>query len=276
MEDIFNKFINGIIDFGFKLILVAIVILIGFKIVNIFEKYLRKEHKFEKMDESAKGFIVSFIAIALKCIVVVMCISILGVSNASIVAAIGSCGVAIGLALQGGLSNIAGGVMILIFKPFKVGNYIMTDNGYEGTVKSITMFYTIITTVDNKLIMIPNGILTSSTVTNFTGAKKRRVDIDLSVSYNTDIDKVKKVVSDILEKHELILENEQKVVRVKEHADSALIFTVRVWAKTDDYWNVKFDLLEQIKEAFDKNKIEIPYPQLDINMKEKKVVNKKK
>ena len=184
---------------------------------------------------------------------------------ASLVTIVGSCAVAIGLALQGGLSNIAGGLMILIFKPFKVGDYISVDN-LEGTVKSITMFYTTVTTIDNKIIQLPNGNLSNSNIINYSYNRKRRVDIDVSVSYNTDIDKVKKVLNSIIDKHELILADEDKVVRLKTHADSALVFTLRVWTKTEDYWNVYFDLMESIKKEFDKNKIEIPYKQVDVHI----------
>lgn len=265
MENLLDKILYGVTNFGMKLVVALIVLGVGFKIANVIESSFRKKGKF-KLDESAKGFIANFINIALKCVVVIVCVSILGVPTSSVIAIVGSCGVAIGLALQGGLSNIAGGLMILIFKPFKVGDYIDTHSD-EGTVKSISMFYTTLKTADNKLIMLPNGTLTNSTIVNLTGAKTRRVDIDLSVSYDTKIDKVKKIVCDIVDKHELILHDEEKVVRLKEHADSALVFTVRVWTKTDDFWSVKFDLLEQIKEAFDKNKIEIPYNQLDVHVK---------
>ena len=171
----------------------------------------------------------------------------------------------IGLALQGGLSNIAGGLMILIFKPFKVGDYIQTQ-GLEGTVKSITMFYTTITTIDNKVIQLPNGNLSNSNIVNFSYNKNRRVDLEISVSYNTDIEKVKKVINKIIENHELILQEEEKLIRLKTHADSALIFTLRVWTKTENYWSVYFDLMESIKKEFDKNKIEIPYKQIDVHL----------
>ena len=266
MEKYLEKIIDGAVDLGIKLVIALVIIGVGFKIANAIENKMRKRHKFEKLDESARGFIASFVGIAIKCLMVVIAISILDVPTSSIIAVVGSCGVAIGLALQGGLSNIAGGLMILIFKPFKVGDYIDTHSD-EGTVKSISMFYTTLKTADNKLVMLPNGTLTNSTVVNLTGAKTRRVDIDLSVAYNTNINKVKKLVNTIIDKHELVLQDEEKVVRLKEHGDSALVFTVRVWVKTDDYWSVKFDLLEEIKDCFDKNKIEIPYPQVDVHMK---------
>ena len=185
---------------------------------------------------------------------------------ASLVTIIGSCAVAIGLALQGGLSNIAGGLMILIFKPFKVGDFIST-NGYEGTVKSITMFYTTIVTIDNRSVQLPNGNLSNSNIVNLTSNKERRVDIDLSVSYNSDIEKVKKVVNKVMDNHKLILQDKEKFIRLNKHEESALIFTLRAWVNTSDYWTVYFDLMEEIKNEFDKNNIEIPYNQLDVHMK---------
>lgn len=253
-------------DLLVKVILALIVMIIGYRIVNALEKRLKKPGKFSRLDASVKSFIISFITIALKILLMIIVLSIVGVPMASLVTIVGSCAVAIGLALQGGLSNIAGGLMILIFKPFKVGDFI-NSNGMEGTVKSITMFYTTLVTVDNKVIQLPNGNLSNSNITNYSANEKRRVDINLSVSYSSDIDKVKKVINDVINKHKLILEDEDKFVRLTKHDESALVFTLRVWALTKDYWTVYFDLLEDIKKEFDKNGIEIPFNQLDVHMK---------
>ena len=265
MEKVLEKLITGASDLLIKILISLIILVIGFRLISLLEKSLKKEHKLKALDESAKGFVISFVVISLKILLFVIILSIIGVPMASLVTIVGSCAVAIGLALQGGLSNIAGGLMILIFKPFKVGDYISVNN-LEGTVKSITMFYTTVTTIDNKIIQLPNGNLSNSNIINYSYNKKRRVDIDVSVSYNTDIDKVKKVLNSIIDKHELILEDEDKVVRLKTHADSALVFTLRVWTKTENYWNVYFDLMESIKKEFDKNKIEIPYKQVDVHI----------
>ncbi len=265
MEKVLENLITGASDLLIKILISLIILVIGFRLISLLEKSLKKEHKLKALDESAKGFVISFVVISLKILLFVIILSIIGVPMASLVTIVGSCAVAIGLALQGGLSNIAGGLMILIFKPFKVGDYISVDN-LEGTVKSITMFYTTVTTIDNKIIQLPNGNLSNSNIINYSYNRKRRVDIDVSVSYNTDIDKVKKVLNSIIDKHELILADEDKVVRLKTHADSALVFTLRVWTKTEDYWNVYFDLMESIKKEFDKNKIEIPYKQVDVHI----------
>ena len=254
MEKFLDKLVEGSIDISAKLIIAVIVLAIGSKIIKAIESNLRKENKLKHLDASVKGFLVSFISITSKIVLFIVVLHILG-----------SCAVAIGLALQGGLSNIAGGLMILIFKPFKVGDYIEV-NDKEGTVKSITMFYTTITTFDNKVIQLPNGNLSNSNITNYTANKKRRIDIDISVSYDSNIDKVKKIITEILSKNELILQEENNFVRLSKHADSALVFAVKAWTKTENYWDVYFDLMEDIKKVLDKNKIEIPFPQMDVHI----------
>ncbi|MCI7083958.1 MAG: mechanosensitive ion channel [Tenericutes bacterium] len=265
MEKFLEKLVDGCIDISAKLLLAVVILAIGSKIIKIVENNLRKENKLKHLDASVKGFLISFISITSKIVLFIAILHILGVPTASIITVFGSCAVAIGLALQGGLSNIAGGLMILIFKPFKVGDYIEVS-GKEGTVKSITMFYTTITTFDNKLIQLPNGSLSNSNITNYTANKKRRVDIDISVSYSSDIDKVKKVINELISKNELVLQEENNYVKLSKHDDSALVFAVRVWTKTENYWDLYFDLMESIKKTLDKNKIEIPFPQMDVHI----------
>ncbi len=266
MEELIKKLGGHATDFLINIVVALLVLIIGFRIVKIIENRLKKPGKRNKLDPSVKGFMTSFITISLKVLIIVIVLSIIGVPMASLVTIVGSCAVAIGLALQGGLSNIAGGLMILLFKPFKVGDFIST-NGYDGTVKTITMFYTTITTIDNKIIQLPNGNLSNSNIINYSANKERRVDIDVSVSYNSDIDKVKKVLNNIISKHKLILKDKDNMVKLKLHDNSALVFTVRAWTLTSDYWEVYFDLMESIKKEFDKENIEIPYNQIDVHMK---------
>lgn len=265
MEKFLEKLVDGCIDISAKLLLAVVILAIGSKIIKIVENNLRKENKLKHLEASVKGFLISFISITSKIVLFIAILHILGVPTASIITVFGSCAVAIGLALQGGLSNIAGSLMILIFKPFKVGDYIEVS-GKEGTVKSITMFYTTITTFDNKLIQLPNGSLSNSNITNYTANKKRRVDIDISVSYSSDIDKVKKVINELISKNELVLKEENNYVKLSKPDDSALVFAVRVWTKTENYWDLYFDLMESIKKTLDKNKIEIPFPQMDVHI----------
>lgn len=265
MNDIIKNLSNKSVDFLVEVLGALIVLIIGFRIINIIEGKLKKPSRFNKLDQTVRSFLVSFVTISLKVVLIVVFLSIIGVPMASLVTIVGSCAVAIGLALQGGLSNIAGSLMILIFKPFKVGDFISAC-GFDGTVKAITMFYTTITTPDNKVIQLPNGGLSNSNIVNYSAKSERRVDIDLSVSYDTDIEKVKKTVLEIVSKNELIDQEKEKVIRLKEHAASALVFTLRVWTKTSNYWTVYFDLMEEIKKEFDKNNIEIPFNQLDVHM----------
>ncbi len=265
MEKYVDKITNIGIDFGLKLLAGLVILIIGSKIINVLVKFLKKDHKHSKIDASAKSFLISFVNVALKVLLFITVLGILGVPMTSLITILGSAAVAVGLALQGGLSNLAGGLLLLIFKPFKVGDFIST-NGNEGTVKSITMFYTVINTPDNKVIQLPNGSLSNSNITNYSYNYERRVDIDLSVSYDSDIEKVKKVVNKVIDSHELILQDKEKFIRLKKHDESALVFTLRVWVKTSDYWAVYFDLMENIKKEFDKNNIEIPFNQLDVHM----------
>lgn len=252
-------------DFVIDLLGALILLVVGLKLISMLTKFLKKEHKFSKLDASAKGFIVSLINIGLKILLFVTCATVLGVPTTSLVTIIGSCALAVGLALQGGLSNLAGGLMILIFKPFKVGDYINTHND-EGKVKSINIFYTTLTTLDNKEVMLPNGGLSNAPIINYTVNGIRRVDLEFSVSYNSDIKKVKKTILEVVEKNKLVLQEEEKTIRLKTHGDSSLVFVTRVWTKTENFFDVEFDLKEEVKEAFDKEHIEIPYPQLDVHM----------
>ena len=253
-------------DLGIQLLIAVLVLIIGFKIIKIVEKNLKKENKLKKLDSSVKGFLISILSISLKILLFVVAASIIGIPTTSFITILGSAGLAVGLALQGGLSNLAGGLMILIFKPFKVGDYI-ESNGKEGTVKSITMFYTSLTTPDNKVIQVPNGILSNNTIVNFTANPERRLDLEFNVSYDSKIDKVKKVITEVLDSSSFVIKKKKKTVRLIKHGDSSLIFTTRIKIKKEDYFSAMFELEENIKEAFDKNKIEIPYPQLDIHQK---------
>ena len=253
-------------DLGIQVIIALVILLIGFKIIKIIEKNLKKENKLSKIDPSVKTFLISILSIFLKAILLLIAASLVGIPTTSFITILGSAAVAIGLALQGGLSNLAGGVMILIFKPFKVGDYIET-NGVTGTVKSITMFYTNLTTLDNKEVHLPNGSLTNNTIINYSANPERRVDLEFNVSYSSDIEKVKKVITEVVDRSKYVLKDKNNIIRLKKHADSSLTFDVKVWINNSDYWDAYYELEEQIKMAFDKNHIEIPFPQLDIHQK---------
>jgi len=270
VKEMWNKLLDILIElgcsFGVKLISSLIILVIGLKLIKWLKKWIRTSPRIEKLDDSVRSFLASFTGVALYIVLFITVAMILGIPTTSFIAALASCFAAIGLAMQGSLSNFAGGIMILLFKPFKVGDYITTPDA-EGTVKEITVVYTILHTPDNKVITIPNGTLTNSVVENYSAVENRRVDLTFSTAYNCDVDKVKALLMEIIEKHPLIIKEPEPFARLSEHADSALIYTVRVWCKTDDYWNVKFDLMESVKKAFDENGIEIPYPQVDVHMK---------
>lgn len=265
MDKLVDKLIDGGVEIGFKLIIFILILIVGFKVVKIVINLIKKGRGFNKLEKSVQTFLLSFINISLKCIVFVTALGYIGIPMTSLITLFGTASLAIGLAMQGGLTNMVGGLMILIFKPFKVGDWI-ESNSISGAVEEITIFYTILKTLDCTRVVMPNGELANSNIKNFSSNSKRKLCVDFTVSYNSDIDKVKKVLNEVIDKEELILHDEEVFVRLTEHADSALKFTVRVWTLNKDFWAVKFNLLENVKKAFDKNKIEIPYPQLDVHM----------
>lgn len=268
MNEFLKKLMDGIAKFGIKLFVALLVFGLGFKIVDFIIDKLKRGKGFNKLEKSSQTFISSIINIVLKSLVTIMAIAELGISMTSIIAILGSAGLALGLALQGGLSNIAGGVMIMIFKPFKVGDYIVagSDSGY---VREINIFHTVLETLDGKTVVLPNGNLSNTIVVNYSTKKYIKVDLRFSVSYDSDIDKVKKVLNDVADKNEYVLQNKDRLIVLCEHADSALIFQFKVYVNSPDYWNAQYSLLEEVKKAFDKNKISIPYPQMDIHLDKK-------
>lgn len=252
---------------GLRILYAALIIIIGLKLIKFFAKRCEKSKWYRRIDKSVAHFIVSSLNVILKVLVFVSAALILGVPATSFVAILTSAGVAIGLALQGSLSNFAGGLMILIFKPFRVGDYIESSE-VSGTVQDISIFYTVLITPDNKTVHCPNGALSNTHVTNYSEQETRRVDIPVSVSYDADVETVKRLLSETAAKNELILPDQPPFVRLAECADSSLDFTLRVWCKNADYWTVKFDLTEAVQASLVAAGIEIPYPQIDIHLKE--------
>lgn len=263
-----DKIISFCMESGVKLIVAIIVLLIGFKLVDILGKRFKNTKFYEKLDPTARTFFRSFITIALKIVLVIVAALIIGVPMASMVAVIGSAGLAIGLALQGSLSNIAGGFIILVFKPFKVGDFITTADAM-GTVESINIFYTKVLTNDNKVIQIPNSVISNQTLTDYSTKDLRRVDLNINTSYDNDVEKVKSVLLSVAEKTDKAVLDPAPQARLSEHGASSLNFAFRVWCKNEDYWDVYFDLLEGVKKAFDENGIQIPYQQIDVHVNNK-------
>ena len=264
-----QEFLDWIVRKVGDLALCIVIIVIGFKIVGAIRKLLKRSFSRHSLDPSVSTFLVSFVDIGLKSILFLWCISIIGVEMSSVIAILGSASIAIGLAVQGSLSNIAGGVLILLLKPFQVGDYIIEDNKKnEGTVVAIDIFYTRLHTVDNKTVVIPNGILANSSLTNVTRQDRRRIDIFLGISYNESISRVKRVLEDVIEREEHILQDEESEVTifVNNFDDSTISIGIRAWAPMDLYWKTRWSLLEHIKEAFDREHISFPYNQLDVHV----------
>ena len=265
MEKISEELVNGIVDITKRGIVALIILVIGFKLVNFLIKRIKKGKIFNKLEKTTGSFLASIFSVLLKSIVIITCAGELGIPMTSIITLIGSVGLALGLALQGGLSNIAGGVMIMIFKPFRIGDFI--DNGnLSGTVKEINIFHTVLSTYDNKMIVIPNGNLSNSVVINYSRYPERLLDIPVTVDYNSNLENVKNVLTNIANNCQYRIDNKEILIALKEHADSSLIYTFRIWVKNSDYWKAKFELLEEIKKEFDINNISIPYPQLDVHL----------
>jgi len=265
----FNNFAANALDFILRFIGVIAVFCIGLKLARVLAKKFENAKANQNMDPTARNVLANVILWVVRIIVIVTICAILSIPTASIIAVISSLGLALGLALQGGLSNIAGGIMIVIFRPFQLGDCI-TTGGETGVVTDISLFYTTLTSADNRTIVVPNGALTNSQIINFSREETRRVDLTFTVAYESDIDQVRKVLLDTAAAHALVLKDPAPAVILSEHGDSALVFQLRVWSANADFWTVKFDLTENVKHAFDKAGIEIPFPQMDVHMIEKK------
>lgn len=252
-------------EVGVKMIVTVVMLIVGFRLIKVFTHFLSGGKQMPHVDKSVKSFLVSFLSIALKVLLVITAAAYIGFPMTSVITMIGSAGLAVGLSLQGSLSNLAGGLMILMYKPFSVGDYI-DAGGCAGTVTDIGIFYTRLLTVDNKVTVIPNGIISNQTLTNVTLKEERRVDLTFSASYDADVEAVKKTLIDTALSLEAVLREPAPEAHLMSHGDSALIYVLRAWCKKEDYWSVYFALNEQVKKNFDKAGIAIPYPQLDVHM----------
>ena len=259
--------IPGLITFGLKVLAALVAFFIGRLVIRWIRKIVRRSFERSGADKGVEQFVDSLLKYGLYALLVFSLISSPGFDTTSVAAVLASGGVAIGLALQGSLSNFAGGVLILLLKPFVVGDYIIEDtNGKEGTVKEIQIFYTKLSTIDNKTIVIPNGMLTNNSITNATAKDERQLDLRVGISYDADIRQAKSVIENLLIKDECIIKNEQINVFVHELADNAVVLGIRAWVKNEEYWETRWRLLEEIKLLLDENGIEIPYPQMTVHM----------
>lgn len=269
LESILDYLIPVLVELVLKLLFAAVVYFIGSKLIKICLKIWQKSKAYSKIDHDAAQFFSSCINIVLRILLIATIVVILGIPTSSIIAALGSAGLAIGLALQGGLSNFAGGVILLVTKPFKTGDYI-TVGSDSGTVTSIDIFYTNLTTPDNCSIVIPNGVITNSPIINKSKFDTRRIDLLYSVAYESDIEKVKSILIDIANNNEFVIKDEKSPFSaVSAYEDSAIKVVLRVWCKNSEYWDATYSLQESVKKAFEENSITIPFPQVEFTEKKK-------
>lgn len=265
MDDFWLQFEELAALYGLKILAAIAIFLLGKFAASGIRRLLRKIMRKRNVDPTLVGFVTNILYALLVAFVVIAALSKLGIQTASFIAILGAAGLAIGLALQGSLSNFASGVLIIIFKPFKVGDFVEAG-GSSGFIEEIAILTTTVRTRDNKTLIIPNYKIMSDVITNYTDRETRRVDITAGVSYSDDIDSVKAVLMGILKDDDRVLDDPAPFVGLYEMADSSVNFTVRAWVKTSDYWDVYFDTNESIKKAFDSEGITIPFPQRDVHM----------
>ncbi len=260
-----DQLISLSIEYAPKVLLALVTLIVGFwiikRIVHVMEVALEKQ----KAGDELTHFLSNAVSIALKCLLLLTVASMIGIETTSFLAMFGAAGLAVGLALQGSLSNLAGGVLLLIFKPYKVGDLVEMQ-GHLGTVRSIQIFNTIMVNPNNKRIIIPNGAITNGSLINYSAEGSLRVDLVIGIAYKSDIAKAKDIVRKVFEDDERVLKDGSAFVGVLELADSSINLAVRPWCKVSDYWGVYFDITEKVKIAFDENGIEIPFPQRDVHM----------
>ncbi|MDE6943784.1 MAG: mechanosensitive ion channel family protein [Lachnospiraceae bacterium] len=254
--------------FGARVLLALVVFLLGVQVIKLVRRIVRRSLKKGNADIGVTQFLDSFIKAVLYILLLFMIASGFGLDATSVVALLGSAGVAIGLAIQGSLSNFAGGVLILLLKPFRVDDYIKVDNDdHEGTVKEIQLFYTKLSTPNNHVVIIPNGTLSNSSILNMSTLTERRMDIKVGISYDADIRHAREVIMKVLEEDPAVLSSKDRRVFVEELADSSVNLNVRCWADNDEYWECKWRITEKVKYALDDAGISIPYPQMDVHLR---------
>lgn len=261
--------IPNLISFAIEIVLALIFFFLGRIVIKWIRKLVRKMLERSNVDKGVETFVDSLLKFMLYGILLFTIATKFGFDTASVAALIASAGVAVGLAVQGSLSNFAGGILILLLKPFVVGDYIIEDNhGDEGTVKEIQLFYTKLLTVDNRTVVIPNGMLTNNSLTNVTHMDERKLELKVSISYESDLLKAKAVLADLIRKESRIMQDKEHRIFVDELGDDGVILGMRCWVSTEDYWNVRWDMLEEIKLTFDRESIVIPYRQMNVRIQE--------
>ena len=265
MEDKLSEYIDLLIDFAPKIVGAIIILIIGLWVISLITKMVRKLMVKRDVDPTLQPFIKSLVSATLKILLIITVITMVGVEMTSFIAILGALGLAVGLALSGTLQNFAGGVMILLFKPFKVGDYVEAQ-GHDGIVNEIQIFNTILLSLDNKKIIIPNGGLSTGSMVNYTAETTRRVDWTFGIAYGDNVGDAKKAIMELIEADPLVLKDPAPFVQVSELADSSVNFTVRAWTKTENYWDVYFPMNENIYNKFNSSGLNIPFPQMDVHV----------
>lgn len=254
------------INAGMKILIALVLLAVGFRIVTLISRKIEKAGNNEKHDKTLMRTLAYIVNVGAKIIITVALIAFLGIDTSGITALIASLGVGIGLAVNGALSNLAGGVLIIVTRPFKIDDFIEAQ-GVSGTVEDIHIVCTKLRTPDNKVVYVPNGSLANGNITNYSEKPIRRVDFSFEISYDNDFDNAKELIGNICSSHELVLDDPKPLVRVSEHTQNGIKIIARAWVKSADYWIVKFDIVENVKKMFDENNITIPYNQLDVRLK---------
>ncbi|MEQ9563582.1 MAG: mechanosensitive ion channel [Woeseiaceae bacterium] len=264
-EKLFGELQTTGVDLGLNLLAAIVIFYVGRFVARMLTKGVRRVMEGQSVDPILVSFVTSLVQWGLMAFVIIAAITKLGVQTASLVALIGAAGLAVGLALQGSLANFAAGVLIVLFRPYRVGDYVEAA-GVAGSVVQVQVLTTILHTPDNKEIIIPNGQIMSSIITNYSANATRRIDLVFGVSYSDDLDKVRKIIEELVAADSRILKDPECQIAVSELADSSVNFVVRPWSSTADYWSVRFDLIEAVKKRFDKEGISIPFPQRDVHI----------
>ena len=269
-EATFSEVISAIVSWattsGIRLLIALVILFVSFKLINFIARRIEKKGNKDKYDKTIMRTVAYIFRIGLKIVIAVCLVGYVGIDTSGMTALVTSLGVCAGLAVNGALSNLAGGVLLILTRPFRIDDFIEAQ-GYSGTVEDIHITNTRLRTPDNKVVYIPNGALSTGNIVNYSEKDTRRVDFTFSVGYGEDFERAKAIIADICNAHELVLSDPEPFVRVSQHADSGINIVARVWVKSADYWTVNFDILEAVKAEFDKQGIRKPYNQLDVHVK---------
>ena len=264
VDQLIHQAISMGMEAGKSLLLAVVIFIVGRYAIKFINKFVARMLERRNVEPTVQSFLKSFVNITLIILLVIMVVGTLGVNTTSLAALLASAGLAVGMALSGNLQNLAGGIILLFLKPFKVGDFIEAQ-GVSGVVKAIQIFHTILTTTDNKELFVPNGALSSGNITNFSKNELRRVDFTISVEYGSEVDKVKRVTLELVQQDKRIVADPAPFIAVKELADSSVDFVLRVWTTAPEYWNVFFDMNERIYTEFNKQGIGFPFPQIQVH-----------